>query len=161
MDSLAPNKAVYERLASEGFIKRICLIKPEAVFQKARFDFYIEADGRNKKRKIFLEVKGVTLEEGGAAFFPDAPTERGIRHIKHLCEAAEQGYEAWLFFVVQMEGVKYFAPNMKTHPAFGEALLAGRKAGIRLFAWDCMITPDSMEINRPVPIRLRGPGFKL
>ena len=92
------------------------MIRPEKTYRKSRFDLYVEEGDR----KIFVEVKGVTLEENGIVKFPDAPTERGIKHIEELCEATKEGYEAYIFFVIQMKGVRYFTPNMETQPAFGE-----------------------------------------
>lgn len=152
MDSSAPNKAVYEWLIGGASpIKRIGLIKPEVVFQNSRFDFCINTtDGG----VTFIEVKGVTLEEEGAVFFPDAPTLRGIKHIDELCRAADMGFNTVLLFVVQMQNVRYFSPNIKTHPEFKDALIRGRKAGVKLIAMDCVVTTNSMTINKPVPIRL-------
>ena len=115
MDSQAPNKVVGEWL--DTFFDNVTLVKPEARYRNSRFDFYVEADGK----KIFIEVKGVTLEEDGIAMFPDAPTERGIKHLSELCKCLDDGYEAYVIFVVQMEKAKYFTPNSKTHPQFAEA----------------------------------------
>lgn len=147
MDSYAPNLAVGE------FLPKIfpeCIIKPEYTYGNSRFDFYIE----NKVRKILLEVKGVTLEEDGAAMFPDAPTERGLKHVNELIECTKNGYEAYLLFVIQMEKVKYFTPNRGTHPEFGTALEKAFRAGVKLLAYDCKVAPDSMEIDSPVCIKL-------
>ena len=106
-------------------------------------------------RGLFLiEVKGVTLEDGGAARFPDAPTERGVKHIRELQKAAEAGLGAALFFVVQMEGMKSVAPNEETHPAFGAALREAAAAGVRVCAWDCAVTPESLTLRREVPVLL-------
>ena len=106
-------------------------------------------------RGLFLiEVKGVTLEDGGAARFPDAPTERGVKHIRELQKAAEAGLGAALFFVVQMEGMKSVAPNEETHPAFGAALREAASAGVRVCAWDCAVTPESLTLRREVPVLL-------
>ncbi len=101
-----------------------------------------------------MEVKGVTLEEGGAARFPDAPTERGVKHIRELRRAAEAGLGAVLFFVVQMENVRSVAPNDETHPAFGAALREAVSCGVRVCAWDCAVTPESIAIRSPVPVSL-------
>lgn len=147
MDSYAPN------LAAGEFLPKIfpeCIIKPEYTYGNSRFDFYIE----NKVRKILLEVKGVTLEEDGAAMFPDAPTERGLKHVNELIECTKNGYEAYLLFVIQMEKVKYFTPNRGTHPEFGTALEKASRAGVKLLAYDCKVAPDSMEIDSPVCIKL-------
>ncbi len=147
MDSLAPNKAAGEflpKLFPDGNIRA------EYVYGDSRFDFYIETG----KRKILLEVKGVTLESDGAAMFPDAPTERGIKHVNGLINAVSEGFEAYLMFVIQMNGVKYFAPNIETHPQFGEALARASEQGVKLLAYDCNVTPESMEINKEVKICL-------
>lgn len=147
MDSYAPNIA-----AGEFLFKKIpkSIIKPEYTYGNSRFDFYIEDSGR----KILLEVKGVTLEEDGVVMFPDAPTERGLKHVNELMSCTKDGYEAYLLFVIQMDKVKYFTPNYGTHPAFGEALKKASKEGVRLLAYDCTVTPDSMTINKPVRIKL-------
>lgn len=130
--------------------KNIDLIRPETTFGDSRFDFYIEAG----PRKIFVEVKGVTLEEEGIARFPDAPTERGIKHLKGLKSALSAGYEAYVVFIIQMKDVRYFEPNWKTHAAFGEALREVAAAGVKLLAIDCVVTPDSISAGNPVEIRL-------
>ena len=160
MDSQAPNKVVQEAL-SEG---RICLpgmssgsdaaklmIKPETKYGDSRFDFYVEAGDK----RGFIEVKGVTLEENGHARFPDAPTERGVKHINELVRAHGEGYEAYILFVVQMKGMKDVAPNDLTHPQFGEALAKAAKAGVNILAYDCLVTPDSLTINNPIPFRFQ------
>lgn len=101
-----------------------------------------------------MEVKGVTLEENGVARFPDAPTERGVKHLHGLVKALEEGYEAYVLFVIQMKGMRCFSPNDQTHPAFGEALREAAARGVRILAMDCQVTPDSMVIDQPVPVRL-------
>ena len=118
MDSQIPNKVVEEWIKQGNLFPDAIVIRPEKTYRKSRFDLYVEEGDR----KIFVEVKGVTLEENGIVKFPDAPTERGIKHIEELCEATKEGYEAYIFFVIQMKGVRYFTPNMETQPAFGEAL---------------------------------------
>lgn len=160
MDSQAPNKVVQEALG-EGRITlpgrtdepwpALTHIRPERKYGDSRFDFYVEADAR----RGFIEVKGVTLEEDGHARFPDAPTERGVKHINELIEAHEEGYDAYILFVVQMKGVKDVAPNDVTHPQFGEALAKAAKAGVKILAYDCLVTPDSLAINHPIPFRFR------
>lgn len=151
MDSQAPNKVVGEWLEKGGFPGgKLSLIQAEKTYGKSRFDYYLESDGR----KIFLEVKGVTLEENGVVMFPAAPTERGVKHIYELCHCIDEGYEAWLVFVVQMKGVKYFTPNDKTHPEFGEALRYAEKHGVHILAVDCEITENSMEISEEVEVRI-------
>ena len=131
-------------------ITGITRIKPEATYGGSRFDFYVEAG----QRKIFIEVKGVTLEEDGAALFPDAPTERGVKHLKELVQCLGAGYEAQAVFVIQMGDVRYFAPNNATHPAFGAALAAAQAAGVRVTALDCIVTENSMTIGKDVPVRI-------
>ena len=113
-------------------------------------DSYWEAPGR----RGFVEVKGVTLEEDGVVRFPDAPTLRGVKHLEELVRARQAGYEAAVCFVVQMEGVLRFEPNDRTHPAFGQALRAAAAAGVEVLALDCRVTPDRLELNRPVPVAL-------
>ena len=119
-------------------------------FGDSRFDFYAQADGK----RHFIEVKGVTLEQNGVASFPDAPTLRGVKHLEELIRAREQGYECWVCFVIQMTGIKWLEPNDVTHPAFGEALRRADKAGVHVIAMDCAVTPDSLTIQAPVPVKL-------
>ena len=101
-----------------------------------------------------MEVKGVTLETDGMAMFPDAPTERGIKHLHGLEKAVQEGYEAYVLFVIQMKGVHGFRPNDTTHPAFGDALRAAARAGVHVLAYDCTITPDTMTVDAPVAVIL-------
>lgn len=150
MDSQAPNKAAGEWIGAGGLFPDVDLVKGEKAYGNSRLDFYVEAGGK----KIFLEVKGVTLEENGCASFPDAPTERGIRHIEELCRCKAFGYEAYLLFVIQMKGVFLFRPNDKTHPAFGEALRKAEAAGVSILAVDCLVKPGSITIDQPVLIDL-------
>lgn len=150
MDSQAPNQAVKEWLEEGILFPDVDLIKPEKTYGASRFDFYIETPAE----QIFMEVKGVTLEEDGIVRFPDAPTERGIKHIEELIAATKAGYQAYLLFVIQMKQVRYFAPNDVTHPAFGEALRRAQAAGVHLLAYDCVVTADEMRIDEPVEIRL-------
>ncbi|MCL2368332.1 MAG: DNA/RNA nuclease SfsA [Oscillospiraceae bacterium] len=152
MDSGAPNKVFLEYLQAGQYIQGITRIKPEAKYGDSRFDFYVEAGDR----KIFIETKGVTLEEDGVARFPDAPTERGVRHLNELRRCLDEGYEAQVVFVIQMEDVAYFAPNTKLHPAFGEALITAEKAGVKVAAFDCKVTETTLAIHQPVPVNLRG-----
>lgn len=147
MDSYAPNIAAGEFL-SKLFPNSI--IKSEYTYGNSRFDFYIE----DNIRKILLEVKGVTLEQDGIVMFPDAPTERGLKHVNELISCTKKGYEAYLLFVIQMDKVKYFTPNNETHPQFGEALKKASREGVKLLAYDCLVKPDRMEINAPVKIKL-------
>ena len=148
IDSQAPNKVFYE-WAREYFGKNAYL-RPETKYKNSRFDCFIEVEGR----KIFAEVKGVTLEESGVASFPDAPTERGIKHIEELCEAVSEGYEAYIFFVVQMKGISYFTPNYRTHRAFGEALKKAQEKGVNIVCADCTVTPDTLSIDGFIEVKL-------
>ena len=152
MDSQAPNAAVGEWLKEGGLFPDVKLVRPETVYGSSRFDFYIETGSE----RIFMEVKGVTLEEDGVVLFPDAPSERAVKHIEELAAARREGYRAIVMFVIQMEGVRYFMPNRKTHPAFADALEAASGEGVEALAYDCLVTPGSMKVNRPVPVRLCG-----
>ncbi len=134
MDSQAPNKVFLEHLRAGRYMEGITHIKAEAKYGSSRFDFYVEAG----QRKAFIEVKGVTLEEDGVVLFPDAPTLRGVRHLRELAACTQEGFEGHIVFVVQMKDVRYFTPNIKTHPAFGEALVAAAKAGVFVTALDCV-----------------------
>lgn len=146
MDSQIPNAAAGEWFRKCGMFSAGAVIRREVKYRNSRFDFFIE-DGR---RRIFLEVKGVTLEKNGTAMFPDAPTERGVRHIHELAECVADGFEAYAMFVIQMGEVCRFRPNDATHQAFGDALRSAVKRGVKLLALNCRITPDSIEINAPV-----------
>lgn len=115
MDSQIPNKAVKEWIEAGNLCENPTMLRQEVTYGNSRFDLYAEEE----ERKIFIEVKGVTLEEDGVVKFPDAPTERGVKHVEELCKAVRDGYEAYIFFVVQMKNVKYFTPNTRTHPEFG------------------------------------------
>lgn len=151
MDSQAPNKAVKEWLEEEAFFKHVTYLKPECKYGNSRIDFYLETE---EGRKIFIEVKGVTLEEEGVARFPDAPTERGIKHIQELQQAVQEGYEAYILFVIQMKGVARFEPNDRTHKAFGDALRKAAEQGVGILAYDCLITADSMRLDKPVRVEI-------
>jgi len=150
MDAQAPNKVFGEWVRGGGFLPGVMAVRPEFTYGESRLDFCLET----RSGPHLVEVKGVTLEEGGAARFPDAPTERGVKHIRELQRAAEAGMGATLFFVVQMEGVRSVAPNDATHPAFGEALREAAGHGVRVCAWDCRVTPESIAIRCPVPVIL-------
>lgn len=154
MDSQAPNRAAEEWLTAGDFFADPHKVYREKKFGNSRFDLYVEtAFGR----KAFVEVKGVTLEEENVARFPDAPTERGVKHVKELIRCLENGYEAYLLFVIQMKGIRLFQPNWKTHAGFGQAVREARAAGVKILAYDCLVTEDSMEIRDPVPIDLEEP----
>ena len=132
----------------------ITLIRPEYTYGNSRFDLYIEAG----ERRILIEVKGVTLEEEGRVRFPDAPSVRAVKHVEELERAVKNGYEAYVFFVIQMRGVKYFTPNMDTHPQFGTALQKAVEAGVKVMAYDCDVTKDSIRIAEKVPVILNDSG---
>lgn len=151
MDSQIPNAAAGEWLEQCGLFSENAVIMREKTFGKSRFDFYIE-DGN---RKIFLEVKGVTLEHNGVVMFPDAPTERGVKHINELVSCIENGYEAYILFVVQMKGIKYFRPYDEMHPEFGVALRNAAEKGVKILAADCLVTPDSMTVDAEIKVSLR------
>ena len=150
MDSQAPNAAVKEWLQAGNLFSKNAAVYSEKTYGESRFDFYIE-DG---ERKAFMEVKGVTLELDGVCRFPDAPTERGVKHIRELIKCMEDGYEDYILFVIQMSPVKYLEPNDATHKAFGDALREAAKAGVHVMARDCKVTIDSMEIMNEVEVRL-------
>ncbi|HWS42110.1 MAG TPA: DNA/RNA nuclease SfsA [Pseudoflavonifractor sp.] len=150
MDAQAPNKVFAEWARSGAFLPGLTLLRPETTWGNSRFDFYFEAG----ERRGFVEVKGVTLEEGGAVLFPDAPTERGVKHVEELIACRAAGYEAFLCFVIQMERVDHFSPNDRTHPAFGDALRRAAASGVHLLAYDCQVTPESLKLRQPVEIRL-------
>lgn len=150
MDSQIPNDVAEEWLNGGGLFSENALIKREVTYGKSRFDFYIE-DGH---RKAFLEVKGCTLERDGIALFPDAPTERGVKHLMELTDCVQDGYEAYVLFVIQMKGVKKFSPNDEMHAAFGSALRQARQAGVKILAMDCLVTPDTLCIDAPVSVIL-------
>lgn len=152
MDAQAPNKIFGEWAAAGGFRDGLTLLRPETTWGNSRFDFYWESS--ENERKGFVEVKGVTLEENGAVYFPDAPTERGVKHVEELIACRAAGYEAALCLVVQMEGVAFWSPNDRTHPAFGSAVRAAAAAGVEILCRDCRVTPNSIVMGMPVEISL-------
>ena len=149
MDSQAPNRAAKAWL-ERGGLGPAELVKPEQKFGNSRFDFYLERNGQG----MYLEVKGVTLEDGGVCRFPDAPTERGAKHLRELIAAKEAGFDAGVLFVIQMRPVRWLEPNDGTDPAFGNALREAKAAGVQVLAVDCRVTEDSMEIYDAVEVRL-------
>ena len=144
IDSQAPNKVVLEWLKKQDY----SVIKPEFTFGKSRFDFYLEKidSVTGKTEKILMEVKGCTLEIDGVGYFPDAPTERGVKHLKELAAAVSEGYKAVLAFVIQMEGVTEVFPNVKTHPEFADALEKAKASGVEVWFLQCGVTEDTLEI---------------
>lgn len=150
MDSQAPNKAVGEWLREKMPFGEGFSVYHEKKYGNSRFDFYLES----QDRKIFMEVKGCTLEKDGVVLFPDAPTLRGVKHIEELSNCLDEGYEAYIMILVQMSDVKYFTPNYDTHPEFGEALEKASRKGVKILCYDCNVTHDSMTVGKPVKVKL-------
>jgi sugar fermentation stimulation protein A len=142
MDSQVPNKVVQEWILKGNLFTDVTLIKPETTYNKSRFDFYVET----KDKKAFIEVKGVTLEDQGIVRFPDAPTERGVKHVRELCDCIKDGYEAYIIFVIQMKNVLQFEPNEETHKEFADALKEAKKQGVNIIAVDCNVSENSIDI---------------
>jgi len=142
MDSQAPNKAVGEWLRESGHFPKLTLVKPEYTYGASRVDFYFEYAGE----RALMEVKGCTLEREGIGYFPDAPTERGVKHLNELAAAVGAGYEAYLAFVIQMPGVEVVLPNVETHKEFGEALDRAVAAGVKVLYLQCEMGEDAMRI---------------
>lgn len=156
MDSQIPNKVVQEWLLQGNLLGQGALVRPETTYKNSRFDFYIE----NNERKAFIEVKGVTLENNGIVKFPDAPSERAVKHVGELIEAVKEGYEAYIIFVIQMHDVRYFTPNMDTHAEFGAMLQKAKKAGVKILAFDSKVTQDEILLNEEVEVVLTDPILK-
>ena len=156
MDSQIPNRVVQEWIEAGNLFPDVSLVRPETVYGNSRFDLYVEAG----ERRIFIEVKGVTLEEDGVCRFPDAPSDRAVKHLEELIRAKKEGYEAYVFFVIQMKGVSYFTPNTDTHPAFAEALRRAKEAGVEILAYDCSVALDSIVVSEPVDAVLYSPQMK-
>ena len=150
MDANAPNTAFGEFVRRGDFLPGVTAVRPEFTWGGSRFDFRLETEDATH----LVEVKGVTLEENGVVRFPDAPTERGVKHLRELQAAVAAGLEAHAVFVIQMADVSHFEPNDATHPAFGQALREAAAAGVHLHAYTCRVTPETMELEAPVPIRL-------
>lgn len=150
MDSQAPNKAVYEWIMDSGYFKNIRVLKPESKYGTSRFDFYCEYEDK----KAYIEVKGVTLENDNVVSFPDAPTQRGARHVSELAECIKEGYEAYIIFVVQMKGVSYFEPNAVNDPVFTEELRRAQKQGVNIIALDCRVSETEMLIEDFVTVKI-------
>ena len=150
MDSQAPNKVFREWAETSGYFGDLQLINPEQRYGSSRFDFYLET----ANRKVFVEVKGVTLEEEGVVRFPDAPTERGVKHLSELKACLEDGYEAMVVFIIQMKDVDHFEPNDEMHPAFGAALRRLAASGAQVIALDCLVTETDLMAQDFVEVRL-------
>ena len=150
MDSQVPNKIVKEWLEQGNLINNISVIRPEYTYGSSRIDLYVESG----ERKILIEVKGVTLEEDGIVRFPDAPSERAVKHVGELMEAVEKGYEAYVFFVIQMKDILNFTPNRRTQPTFCRILREAHRSGVHILAYDCNVWEKGMEIDAPVEVIL-------
>ncbi len=161
MDSQVTNKMVYESLENKslvlpGFDEEITLIKPEKTYGNSRFDVYIEG----KTKKAFIEVKGCTLEIDGVIKFPDAKTERGVKHVRELIEARKDGYLAYIIFVIQMDDVLYFTPNIEMHKEFGDVLKEAEESGVNILAYDSLVEIDNIKLNKPVKVILDDTNSK-
>ena len=159
MDSQAPNQVAAEAVADgslllPGYRRPPQVLRREVREGDSRFDLFLQGGGPD----TFLEVKGVTLEEDGAVYFPDAPTLRGAKHLRHLAALARAGQQAAVLFVIQMERAAFFAPNLRTHPDFGAALWEASQAGVAILAHRCRVAPDCLALGDPVPIRLVSPS---
>ncbi|MBQ8960709.1 MAG: DNA/RNA nuclease SfsA [Ruminococcus sp.] len=150
MDSQAPNKAAEEWLSTGAVFGKGAQIRREHTYGSSRFDLCI----RQGEEISFMEVKGVTLERDRRVFFPDAPTERGVKHLNELIRAKENGFGAYVLFVVQMSGAVSFSPNDETHPQFGQALRLAQQKGVQILAVQCRVAPNSMEITGQIPVIL-------
>lgn len=155
MDSQVTNKMVYEALKDKsltlpGFDEEITLIKPEKTYGNSRFDIYLEGE----TKKAFIEIKGCTLEIDGVVKFPDAKTERGVKHVKELIKAREDGYLSYIILVIQMEDVLYFTPNVDMHKEFGDVLKEADEKGVKILAYDSKVEIDNIKLNKPVKVVL-------
>lgn len=150
IDSQVPNLIFREWVKSSGHFPDLKVLKPESSYRNSRFDFYIQTESQ----EIMVEVKGVTLEEDGVALFPDAPTERGLKHIADLCSWIEAGHEAYMVFVIQMKNIDYFVPNYATHPEFGQALASACGRGLKVIALDCEVGYDFITARDFVEVRV-------
>ena len=149
-DSTAPNVLFGEWLETSDHFGELTLVKPEKTFGASRFDYYLESE----RERIFVEVKGVTLEREGHAYFPDAPTERGVKHLYELIACKAQGYRAAVAFIVKMEDISGFSPNEETHPAFGDALRAAQAAGVEILVIGCCVSADLVQTAAMLPLVL-------
>ena len=151
MDAQIPNYVVKEWIAKGNLFSEGAVVYTEKQFGNSRFDIYVE-DG---ERKAFIEVKGVTLENDGIAEFPDAPTLRGVKHMLELIKCKKAGYEAYVIFVIQMNGIRLFRPNWKTHRDFGMALQKAKAAGVEILAFSSLVTPEEIVLDAPVEVSLQ------
>lgn len=148
IDSQAVNAVCIEYLPQ--MFKDIVFVKPECQYGNSRFDIYLET----KDDKVFIECKGVTLEKDGVALFPDAPTERGVKHLKELQKAVQNGYKAYALFLIQMNGITHFEPNRETHPEFAEELKRARDNGVNVLAFDCDVIENEITVNKETDVKL-------
>jgi sugar fermentation stimulation protein A len=146
IDSQAPNKVVKEWLDTKNY----AYIKPEYTYGESRLDFYMEKETSKGKDRYLMEVKGCTLEMDGIGYFPDAPTQRGVKHLRELTRAVKEGYHCYATFVIQMEGVNEVRANVETHKEFGDALEEAKAAGVKVLALGCRVTEDTLEVDREI-----------
>lgn len=151
LDSQVPNKLALDYVKQGGLGFAPQMVKPEQTYGNSRFDLYYEAG----ERRGFVEVKGVTLEDGGVARFPDAPTQRGRKHLLELQAAVEAGFDAWVLFVIQMADIRRFEPNWPRDPDFSEALCRAAEHGVQVRAVECLVTEDLLAITKEVPVALK------
>lgn len=148
IDSQVPNKMFYEWVNSGNLFSNVKILKNEVFYKNSRFDFYVEYGDK----KAFIEIKGVTLENNGAVLFPDAPTSRGVKHLNELIDAKKEGYEAYVIFIIQMNGVKYFIPNYDTHKEFGDVLSVCKSIGVNILAFDSIVSKDEIYISKNIEV---------
>lgn len=148
MDSQSVNQVVEDFIRDGHLFENVRILRREKTYRDSRFDLYLETD----RDKIFVEVKGVTLENDSIARFPDAPTERGLKHIYELCDCVENGYKACLLFAVQMKGIKGFSPNDETQPEFRHALKTALDKGVMVRAYDCLVTENTLIMDKEIPV---------
>lgn len=150
IDSQVPNKVVFDAIKSNRIkeLENIKVLKREVTFGNSRFDLYFEKD----KESGFIEVKGVTLENNGLSLFPDAPTERGTKHIKEMIKVVESGLKGYIFFLIQMENIKYFTPNTSMDEKFSNALIEANKKGVNILAYNSIVKEDSIKINEKIEV---------
>lgn len=149
MDSQVPNRLAAQMIEEGRILPEPVIVQREKTYGDSRFDIYAESGSR----RMYAEVKGVTLEEDGTARFPDAPTQRGMKHIRGLIQAVKDGYEAALIFIIQMKGVYQFEPNVRTQPEFAALLYEAIDCGVVVKAYDCVVTKDSITVDREIPIK--------
>lgn len=150
IDSQAPNKVFYEFLKEGKLLNNIKCIKPEAKYKNSRFDFYVETEDK----KIFIEVKGVTLENNDIFMFPDAPTERGVKHIMELIDCKREGYEAYIAFIIQADYGKCFIPNSITHKEFADAVYKAKEKGVNVICYNCDVKENYLKIKNKIAYKI-------